>query len=78
MHSLCFCRNALLTSISSYYIRLNSGNPVGKKVWDWVWTLKAFQKGEQGTSPTTFGDAANVIKTNIEQVYGGEPSLDGT
>ena len=25
----------------------------------------------------TFGDNANVIKANIEQIYGGYPSLDG-
>lgn len=30
-----------------------------------------------GVSPTTFGDAANVLKKNIEQIYGDEPSFDG-
>jgi hypothetical protein len=28
-------------------------------------------------SPTTFGDAANVLKGNILQTYGDEPSEDG-
>eukprot|EP01038_Epipyxis_sp_PR26KG_P008230 gene8230-11138_t len=53
------------------------GNPLGKKVWDAVWNLPVMQKGVQGTSPTTFGDGANVLKANILQQYGGEPSVDG-
>ena len=53
------------------------GNPIGKKLWDAVWELPVMQRGKQGTSPTTFGDAANVLKGNILQTYGGEPSYDG-
>jgi cytochrome P450 len=34
------------------------------------------KKGEPGTD-CTFGDSANVLRTNIEQIYGGYPSLDG-
>jgi hypothetical protein len=49
----------------------------GKKIWDYLWTLKAFQPGTAGTSPTSFGDAANVMKANIMQIYGNEPSYDG-
>ncbi|KAL3916305.1 MAG: hypothetical protein SGILL_005238 [Bacillariaceae sp.] len=32
--------------------------------------------GEQGKE-IIFGDSANVLRTNIEQIYGGYPSLDG-
>ncbi|KAJ1421202.1 cytochrome P450 [Ochromonadaceae sp. CCMP2298] len=53
------------------------GNEFGKKVWDYVWKLPVMQPGPQGVSPTTLGDAALVIKGNILQVYGGEPSPDG-
>ena len=53
------------------------GNPWGKKVWDAVWKLPVMQPGVQGTSPTTFGDAAQVLKANILQIYGDEPSVDG-
>ena len=44
--------------------------------WDMVWKLDVMQKGEPGTD-CTFGDSANVLRTNIEQIYGGYPSLDG-
>ncbi len=64
-------------SSSELKMAIFEGNPTGKKIWDWVWTLQFMQKGESGSSPTTFGDAANVIKSNILQVYGGEPSIDG-
>lgn len=53
------------------------GNPLGKKIWDFVWRLPFMQPGKQGDSPTTFGDAANVMKNNILQIYGGEESYDG-
>lgn len=53
------------------------GNPFGKKIWDLVWDLPIMQKGKQGESPTSFGDAANVLKNNILQLYGNEPSYDG-
>ena len=44
--------------------------------WDLVWKLDVMQTTEQGTD-CTFGDSANVLRTNIEQIYGGYPSLDG-
>ena len=44
--------------------------------WELVWKLDIMQKGEPGT-PIEFGDTANVLRTNIEQIYGGFPSLDG-
>ena len=34
------------------------------------------KKGEPDND-TIFGDSANVLRTNIEQIYGGYPSLDG-
>lgn len=44
--------------------------------WSLVWKLDMMQKGEEG-KPIIFGDSANVLRTNIEQIYGGYPSLDG-
>jgi len=44
--------------------------------WELVWKLDVMQKGEQGET-VTFGDSANVLRTNIEQIYGGYESLDG-
>mmetsp|Transcript_8366 Transcript_8366/g.20041 ORF Transcript_8366/g.20041 Transcript_8366/m.20041 type:complete len:341 (+) Transcript_8366:210-1232(+) len=44
--------------------------------WELVWKLDVMQKGEQGEE-VIFGDSANVLRTNIEQLYGGYPSLDG-
>lgn len=44
--------------------------------WNLVWDLDIMQKGEPGTD-IIFGDSANVLRTNIEQIYGGYPSLDG-
>ena len=44
--------------------------------WELVWKLDVMQKGVEG-NPITFGDTANVLRTNIEQIYGGYPSLDG-
>jgi cytochrome P450 family 97 subfamily B polypeptide 3 len=44
--------------------------------WEYVWKLDIMKKGEPGTD-CTFGDSANVLRTNIEQIYGGYPSLDG-
>lgn len=49
------------------------GNPTGKAIWDWAWTLPVMQKGKQG-EPIVFGDQANVLRKNIEQIYGEEPS----
>jgi len=44
--------------------------------WDLIWELDIMKKGEPDTD-TIFGDSANVLRTNIEQIYGGYPSLDG-
>ena len=44
--------------------------------WELVWKLDVMQKGKEG-DPIEFGDSANVLRTNIEQIYGGYPSLDG-
>ncbi len=44
--------------------------------WELVWELDIMQKGKDGED-VTFGDSANVLRTNIEQIYGGYPSLDG-
>lgn len=56
---------------------LFDGNKFGLWVWDNVWKLDVMKPGQPGVSPTTFGDAANVIKSNILQVYGEQPSVDG-
>lgn len=53
------------------------GNPIGKAIWNAVWKLPLLQPGEQGKSPTTFGDAALVLRNNILQIYGNETSYDG-
>eukprot|EP00980_Cylindrotheca_fusiformis_P030986 scaffold25694_cov127-Cylindrotheca_fusiformis.AAC.17 len=44
--------------------------------WEMVWKLDVMKKGEPGEK-IIFGDSANVLRTNIEQLYGGYPSLDG-
>ena len=44
--------------------------------WELVWKLDIMKKGEPG-QPIIFGDSANVLTTNIEQIYGGYDSLDG-
>jgi cytochrome P450 family 97 subfamily B polypeptide 3 len=44
--------------------------------WEMVWDLDVMKLGEPGTE-VTFGDSANVLRTNIEQIYGNYPSLDG-
>lgn len=44
--------------------------------WEMVWDLDMMKLGEPGTA-IEFGDSANVLRTNIEQIYGGYPSLDG-
>ena len=43
------------------------GNPLGKWVWANIWKLPLFRLGEKGQSPCTFGDSANIFRTNIEQ-----------
>ena len=44
--------------------------------WELVWKLDVMKKGDEGEE-IIFGDSANVLRTNIEQIYGGYPSLDG-
>ena len=44
--------------------------------WDMVWKLNIMKRGEPGED-IIFGDSAHVLRTNIEQIYGGYPSLDG-
>lgn len=44
--------------------------------WELVWDLDMMKKGEAG-KPIIFGDTCNVLRTNIEQIYGGYPSMDG-
>lgn len=44
--------------------------------WDMVWKLDVMKLGKDGED-VIFGDSANVLRTNIEQIYGGFPSLDG-
>lgn len=44
--------------------------------WELVWKLDIMKKGEPGQE-IIFGDSAHVLRTNIEQIYGGYPSLDG-
>jgi hypothetical protein len=44
--------------------------------WELVWKLDIMKTGEEGKE-IIFGDTANVLRTNIEQIYGGYPSLDG-
>mmetsp|Transcript_6102 Transcript_6102/g.6843 ORF Transcript_6102/g.6843 Transcript_6102/m.6843 type:complete len:635 (+) Transcript_6102:137-2041(+) len=44
--------------------------------WELVWKLDVMKLGEPGKE-VIFGDSANVLRTNIEQIYGGYPSLDG-
>lgn len=43
--------------------------------WEYIWKLPAMKLGAPGTD-CTFADSANVLRTNIEQIYGGYPSRD--
>ena len=43
--------------------------------WEYIWKLPAMKPGAPGTD-CTFADSANVLRTNIEQIYGGYPSRD--
>ena len=56
---------------------LFEGNPIGKMLWDWLWRQNFMKPSDPGASPTSFGDAATVLRNNIEQVYGGAESIDG-
>lgn len=62
---------------SSTRMAIFEGNPIGKFIWDGVWKLSFLKPGKSGQSPTTFGDAALVLKSNILQLYGNESSVDG-
>jgi hypothetical protein len=44
--------------------------------WNALWKLPFLQPGPQGSSPCTMGDSAQILKHNIEQIYGGQPSVD--
>jgi hypothetical protein len=44
--------------------------------WEMVWDLDIMKLGTPGKE-IIFGDSANVLRTNIEQIYGDYPSLDG-
>lgn len=44
--------------------------------WEYVWNLDIMKRGEPGTD-IIFGDSAHVLRTNIEQIYGDYPALDG-
>lgn len=65
------------SSVETKEKELFKGNPIGKAIWDWTWRRDFMKPSEQGVSPTQFGDAATVLRNNIEQVYGGAPSIDG-
>ena len=43
--------------------------------WELVWDLDIMKRGPPGED-IIFGDSAHVLRTNIEQIYGGYPSLD--
>ena len=43
--------------------------------WELVWDLDIMKRGTAGED-IIFGDSAHVLRTNIEQIYGGYPSLD--
>jgi len=44
--------------------------------WEAFWTLPFTARGKQG-EPLNLGDTMHVFRTNIEQIFGGEPSYDG-
>lgn len=44
--------------------------------WEAVWKLPFTARGKPG-EPLTLGDTMHVFRTNIEQIFGGEPSYDG-
>jgi len=45
--------------------------------WEYFWKLPFTARGAPG-KPLTLGDTMHVFRTNIEQIYGGFPSVDGT
>lgn len=44
--------------------------------WEAVWKLPFTARGKPG-EPLNLGDTMHVFRTNIEQIFGGEPSYDG-
>jgi len=44
--------------------------------WEAVWKLPFTKRGQRG-EPLCLGDTMHVFRTNIEQIFGGEPSYDG-
>eukprot|EP00548_Thalassiothrix_antarctica_P014758 CAMPEP_0194179874 /NCGR_PEP_ID=MMETSP0154-20130528/13271_1 /TAXON_ID=1049557 /ORGANISM="Thalassiothrix antarctica, Strain L6-D1" /LENGTH=677 /DNA_ID=CAMNT_0038895405 /DNA_START=38 /DNA_END=2071 /DNA_ORIENTATION=+ len=44
--------------------------------WEYIWDLDAMKPSGKTTGAVSFGDSANVFRTNIEQIYGGYDSLD--
>jgi len=62
--------------LSSLRMEIFAGNPLGKWAWENVWNLPLMKRGNQG-EPIIFGDTAHILRKNIEQIYGGEPSVDG-
>jgi hypothetical protein len=61
--------NKLIVPIQTPRVCLGGGNTYSN------FKLPALQPAPQGTD-CTFADSANVLRTNIEQIYGGFPSLD--
>jgi hypothetical protein len=39
---------------SNIKMEIFEGNPIGKKIWDAVWTLPIMRPGQPGTSPTKY------------------------
>jgi hypothetical protein len=60
-------------SSSSASVKSSEGLPFW---WEAVWKLPIMKRGEPGEA-IIFGDSAHVLRTNIEQIYGDYPSLDG-
>jgi len=44
--------------------------------WEAFWALPFTERGKKG-EPLCLGDTMHVFRTNIEQIFGGEPSYDG-
>lgn len=44
--------------------------------WEAFWMLPFTARGKKG-EPLNMGDTMHVFRTNIEQIFGGEPSYDG-
>mmetsp|Transcript_3258 Transcript_3258/g.4935 ORF Transcript_3258/g.4935 Transcript_3258/m.4935 type:complete len:681 (+) Transcript_3258:111-2153(+) len=45
--------------------------------WNYFWKLPFTQSGNPG-EPLKLGDTMQIFKANIEEIYGGYPSIDGT